>query len=261
MMKGIILGLLTGLWCLVFNVSAETPPLYQQRVEQAQPDATALQHSAELLNAPKDVPLQQKLLIQPFHKQDGELETAPSAFCRDCHSPLPHDKSLRKRAFLNMHVRFIACETCHFRPKDVNLAYRWWDYSRQTVIDGQGLFRLGHDIDNAKQRPINPKIVPLYQGVPVFAIKDSEFGRRIAEQWKLASMDDKVTLRANIHWPLEKKGPECHDCHDAEHPMLDLMALGATREESHAIQKHVIPQFFRHYETEEQRITIRNLLR
>lgn len=247
--------------CAVIDVQAETTPLYQQRFEQAVPDAEALKHSAELLQAHQEVPLQTKPLIQPFHKQQGEIETAPAAFCRHCHGPLPHDKSLRNRAFLNMHVRFIACETCHFRPKDVRLDYRWFDYQGLKAVTGQGLFRLGHEVDNAKQRLVNPKIAPFHQGEAAFVVKDSAWGLGIAEQWKQASPEDKVALRAKIHWPLEKKGPECHDCHDVDKPMLDLPALGATREETQAMQKHVIPQFFRHYEKDDQRITIRNLLR
>lgn len=235
--------------------------LYQQRVEQAQPDQQALQHSAELLRDHKDVEIQDKLLIQPFHKQSGELETAPAAFCRNCHGPLPHGKQLRTRAFLNMHVRFITCETCHFRPKDVKFDYRWYDYQAQKTVPGESLFRLGHDVDNSKQRPANPKIAPFYQGRPAFAVKDDAFGRRIAGQWDKAMPEQKILLRAKVHLPLEQKGPECHACHDADNSLLDLKSLGASAEEAEAMQKHVIPQFFRHYEKDDQRITIRNMLR
>lgn len=255
------LAMLLFACCIAVGVQAETAPLYQRQFEHAQPDAEALKHSAELLQAHKELPIQQKFVIQPFHKHEGELETAPNAFCRNCHGPLPHDKSLRTRAFLNMHVRFIACESCHFRPKEMALEYRWFDYQDQTVVSGQGLFRLGHEIDNAKQRPSNPKIAPFYHGEPAFVVKDSVFSLGLAEQWKQASPDDRVALRARVHWPLEKKGPECHDCHTTDKPMLDLPALGATPDETQAMQKHVIPQFFRHYEKDEQRITIRNLLR
>lgn len=241
---------------------AETSPLYQQRVEQAKPDQQALKHSAEKLRDHKDVEIQKKLLIPPFHKQDGELETAPSAFCRNCHGPLPHSQQVRSRAFMNMHVRFIACETCHFRPKDTPLEYRWHDYQTGQAVDGKGRFRLSQTkTDNGVQVPSNPKIAPYYQGRPAFAIKDSEFGKTIAEQWKQAAAEDKIPLRAKIHLPLEKKGPECKVCHSTDKPMLDLPALGATAAETQAMQKHVIPQFFGRYEKDDQRITIRDMLR
>lgn len=236
-------------------------PLYQQRVEQARPDQEALQHSAELLRDHKDVKIQDNLLIQPFHKQSGELETAPQAFCRNCHGPLPHGKQARTRAFLNMHVRFIACETCHFRPKDVKFDYRWYDYQDRQIVNGEHKFRIGRDLDNSKQRPNNPKIAPFYQGQAVFALKDDAFGRDIAGQWDKAAPEQKTALRARVHLPLEKKGPECHACHASEQGLLDLPALGASPEQTQAIQKHMIPKFFRDYEKDDQKITIRNMLR
>jgi len=240
---------------------AGATPLYQQQVEQARPDQQALQHSAEKLRDQQKIEIQEKLLIPPFHKQDGELETAPSAFCRNCHGPLPHSKQVRSRAFMNMHVRFIACETCHFRPKDTPLQYRWYDYDKHQPVAGKGLFRLGQKLDNGKQRPANPKIAPFYQDQPAFAVKDDNFGRGIAEQWKNASLEDKIPLRAKTHLPLEKKGPACGDCHNSEKGLLNLPELGATPAETQAMQKHVIPQFFGRYEKDDQRITIREMLR
>lgn len=256
------LALSVGLWVGVAAWAlADAAPLYQQRLMQAVPSEQALQRSAELLREHKDVKIQDKFLIQPFHKHDGELETAPAAFCRNCHGPLPHDKSPRNRAFLNMHVRFIACETCHFRPEDVKLSYRWFDYQTGQSRDGAGLFRLGHDIDNAKQRPNNPKIAPFYQDQPVMLLKDSALSRQIAADWEKAALADKILLRSRIHQPLTDKGPECKACHDADNSMLDLPALGASLAETQAMQKHVIAQFFRRYQKDDQRINILNLLR
>jgi len=240
---------------------AQAVPLYQQRMEQAVPDREALEHSADLLQKHRDLEIRDKPVIQPFHKQSGELETAPATFCRDCHGPLPHSKQLRTRAFMNIHVRFIACETCHFRPEDAKLDYFWFDYQTASTVDGAGLFRLGKDLDNEKQRPDNPKIVPFYQGQPVIVLKDGDFSRNIATQWQNATSQQKIPLRAKIHWPLEKKGPECQACHSGEQPLLDLPALGATAEQTRAMQKHVIPQFFGRYQKDDQRITIRDMLR
>jgi len=234
--------------------------LYQQRVETAVPDQEALAHSEKLIREHKDVVVQKEPVIPVFHKQSGDLETAPKTFCRNCHAPLPHHKQLRTRAFNNMHVRFIACETCHFRPKDSRFTYQWFDYDQDQTTTGKGLFRVGQKIDNAKQRPANPKIAPLYQGQRVFVLKDEPFSQSLAAQWEKADAASKPKLRAKIHWPLEKKGPACHDCHDENKSMLDLKALGATEEESKSMAKHVIPQFFRRYEKDDQKITIRDML-
>jgi hypothetical protein len=257
-LKIAVLALLAG---AIRLAGAEEAPLYQQQLEQAVTDAEALRHSAERLRDHKEVTMREKLLIQPFHKPQGELETAPAAFCRNCHGPLPHGKQPRNRAFLNMHVRFIACESCHFRPKGVELGYRWFDYQSRQPVKGEGLFRLGHEIDNAKQRPNNPKIAPFYRGRPAMLQKDSALSRDLAARWEKAPLEDKIGLRAKIHQPLEKQGPACHDCHNSEQSLLDLPALGATPAETQAMQKHVIPQFFKRYQKDDQRITILNLLR
>ena len=244
-----------------FASQADDIPLYQQHYQQAVPDAEVLKHSAELLKDHKDIVFQEKLVIQPFHKQTGELETAPFSLCRNCHSPLPHSKQLRTRAFLNMHTRFIACETCHFRPQDTQLTYQWLDLETLTTTSGKGQFRAGHSIDNAKQRANNPKITPFLDNKSVIVSKNSAFSTQIKQQWEQASFDQKVELRAKIHTPLEKKGPKCQECHNAEKSLLNLTQLGATAEEKTAIEKHIIPQFFKDYEKDEQKITIRNLLR
>ncbi len=254
-------ALSVGFYFLIVNIAyAQENNLYQQRIETAVPDQEALERSEKLLREHKDIKIQEKLLIPSFHKQSGDLETAPNTFCRTCHGPLPHTKQLRNRGFNNMHVRFIACETCHFRPKDVAFDYQWFDYQQAKAVNGQGLFRVAQKVDNAKQRPVNPKIAPLYLGQRAFLFKDDAFAKGIASQWEKADDKTKVALRAKIHWPLEKKGPLCHDCHDEKKSLLDLRALGATAEEAQAMTKHVIPQFFRRYQKDDQKITIRDML-
>jgi len=258
LLSSILIG--ACLWIDTASGTGQTS-LYQQQVENAVPDQAALDHAKKKLAEHKDVTIQDKPIIQSFHKQLGELETAPNAFCRNCHLPLPHQKQLRNRAFNNMHVRFIACETCHFRPKDLKFDYLWFDYEHDQTVDGQGLFRVAQKLDNGKQRPVNPKIAPLHKGQRAFATKADDFSQAIAARWEKADEAGKVELRAKIHWPLEKKGPNCQDCHDENKSLLNFNALGASIEEQQAISKHMIPKFFRLYQKDEQKITIRDMLR
>jgi DNA-directed RNA polymerase subunit M/transcription elongation factor TFIIS len=239
---------------------ADSLPLYQQRVEMASPDQQALDHAKKKLEEHKEVEIKEKFIIQPFHKQSGDLETSPNTFCRNCHGPLPHSKQLRTRAFNNMHVRFIACETCHFRPKDTELTFLWFDYEKKLQYQGESLFRLGKAIDNAEQRSSVLKIAPFYRGEPAFVMKDSAFSKSVAEKWKILADEDKILLRAKIHWPLEKKGLACQECHDENKSRLDVRALGATEQQFSAFSKHVIPQFFRRYKKDDDKITIRDML-
>ena len=106
-------------------------PLHQQQIENAIIDQNALDVSAKKVHDHKEIEIQEKFVIPEFHKQAGELETAPQSFCRTCHAPLPHKTQLRTRAFNNMHVRFIACETCHF-PNE-KLIFRWFDFENKNI--------------------------------------------------------------------------------------------------------------------------------
>jgi hypothetical protein len=101
----------------------------------------------------------------------------------------------------------------------------------------------------------------MYQGKPALEFKDQVFSKDIASQWEKADAKAKVLLRAKVHLPLEKEGPECQACHDEQKTMFNLQALGATAEQSQAMAKHIIPQFIRRYKKDDEHITIREMLR
>ena len=116
--------ILMFLFLVKLAFAAETP-LHQQQIENAAPTQTAIDLSAKKLREHKDIEIGEKLVIPPFHKQAGDLETAPQSFCRTCHTPLPHQKALRTRTFNNMHVKFIACETCHVENEKLSFQSVW----------------------------------------------------------------------------------------------------------------------------------------
>ncbi len=244
-------------------------PLHQQQIENAIIDQNALDVSAKKVHDHKEIEIQEKFVIPEFHKQAGELETAPQSFCRTCHAPLPHKTQLRTRAFNNMHVRFIACETCHF-PNE-KLIFRWFDFENKKNASGE--LRIGKDIDNEKQRPNNPKIAPFLNDARCFILKSDEFAKQIAETWKTANESEKAVLHAKIHAPLNwqkadkqisdktHQGTPCQECHNDKKSKLDLTALGADEKQMQAIQTQIISRFLEHYKDDEQRITIREMLR
>lgn len=239
-------------------------PLHQQQIENAVPNQTAIDLSAKKLREHKDVEIGEKLVIPPFHKQAGELETASQSFCRTCHTPLPHQKALRTRTFNNMHVKFIACETCHFENE--KLMYQWFDFEKQQTVSGE--LRIGKNLDNENQRSTNPKIAPFLNNQRIFLLKNDEFAKQIAEKWKSANESEKAILHAKIHAPLNwqknensHQGTPCKECHNDKKSKLDLRKLGANPEQIQAIQTHIIARFLEHYKTDDQRITIREMLR
>ncbi|MCX7074579.1 MAG: hypothetical protein NTZ70_07205 [Methylococcales bacterium] len=249
---------------LVESAFAAEIPLHQQQIENAAPNQTAIELSAKKLREHKDVEIGEKLVITPFHKQAGELETAPQSFCRTCHTPLPHQKSLRTRTFNNMHVKFIACETCHVENE--KFSYRWFDMEKTQFYSGE--LRIDKNLDNENLRPMNPKIAPFLNDSRIFLLKNDEFTKQISEQWKHGNDSEKATLHAKIHAPLNwqktensHQGTPCEECHNDKKSKLDLPKLGANSEQVKAIQTHIIPRFLQHYKNDDQRITIREMLR
>ena len=57
--------------------------------------------------------IEQPYIEGRFHHIGFEIERDQASICVRCHGNVPHDKSKEVRAFLNMHVFYVACETCH----------------------------------------------------------------------------------------------------------------------------------------------------
>jgi RNase P subunit RPR2 len=241
--------------------AAQADPLYIQRVEAARPTPEAVAKALDKVREHKDIQLRDDLKVPPFHKRLDNPVREGEAFCQGCHLPLPHTQKLRTRAFLNMHSRTIACETCHFRPEDAALDYRWLDYAARQPASPENRFRTGLKIDNAVPLEGKIKIAPFFAGTSAIAFPSSEFAARIAREWKDADEAGKARLKARLHAPLEKEGPACARCHGEDRPMLDLAALGAGSEQATAIRRHVIPQFFARYKEEDERLKIIDILR
>lgn len=245
--------------------SAVADPGYIQLYEAANPDDPALEVAARAVREHKNVVRRDDLPLMPFHQQQEPLR-AGEAFCQTCHSPLPHTQKLRDRTFLNMHSRFIACETCHFRPRSNDprgsaFHYQWLDYRQWQATSGHPTrFRTNQKLDNAAPLEGTIKIAPFTGTEPAIARRDSAFTATISQIWQGTDTASRIRLKAKLHLPLAKKGPECAACHTENKPLLDLAALGASSEQVAAIQRHIIPQFFSRYRTDEERLKIIDIL-
>lgn len=236
-------------------------PLYIEQYQAAHPDQDALAKAEQPIREHQDVVLRDKMAVSPFHRQPDPLR-AGETFCQTCHAPLPHTRKLRDRTFLNMHSRFITCETCHFRPATVQLSYDWLDYaSWQSVPGDTARFRTGSNKDNAVALEGRVKIAPFVQNQPAIARRDSAFTREIEKSWKEGDLPQRTALKARLHTPLKKEGPECAACHSEKQPLLDLEKLGATPTQATAIRRHIIPQFFSRYRSDDDRLRIIDILR
>lgn len=256
---------------LLSNTVAHAESYYLQSLKSLEISAEKLQKSRDKVKEHKEVKVIDELEVPPFHKRDEwEKESLSRTFCTGCHLSPPHTKNLRSRAFLNMHTEFIACETCHMRPENVKFSYQWLDYkTKQLLTPSTNLFRQAINQDdipkNAEEKirktDVMSKIVPTYNNEMALILRDHSFAKDSLSIWKDGAFEDKVARRAKIHAPLKEKGPECGACHQTKDPMLDLKGLGANVMQVKRMQKHIIPQFFKRYTEDDQKIRINSLLK
>ena len=229
--------------CLLLAVFAvEAAPLYVEQIDLAVTDQQELQETHKQIKEHKEVTLKDDLFVSSFHKQSQYRATDKTPFCVTCHKGSPHNKDKRKRSFLNMHSRYISCETCHFKPKNIQLEYDWLDFN-----------------ENNSETPAK-RIVPFYSKEAVLIFSDHELATQASETWKNKSSIEKAKLKLRLHAPLSEEGPECLDCHNNKDPLLDLGSLGFSKKEIAKLQQHSIPRFFSRFTKEEQRLRMSDLL-
>lgn len=203
------------------QTSADT--LYQQQVNQAELSDKQLQEALKQIKEHKEIKLQDKLSVAAFHKRSELMKTSKQPVCLNCHHALPHRKNERSRTFLNKHSHYIACETCHLRPRDIKLEYRWLAYDginagRDIEVDNRREDKVDKDpLKPEKQPSLIPqsgaRIAPFYQDKPALEFKGDKFANKVKADWKEASEEERARIKARLHAPLEEKGPECQHCH------------------------------------------------
>ncbi len=262
---------------MVMPCSAMEKTLYQLHVEQAKITDQDLKKSLKQVKDHKTINIIDNLVVPPFHKRITQQKTTKHSFCLTCHLPLPHRNNERSRTFMNMHSRYIACETCHFRPETVTITYRWMAYDgsdaghvlspRQTpenITETLPIMEQKHKAQFKKKIPLAPqpgaRIAPFYKNIPVSLFKETPFSKRIKREWKDANENQRADIKAKLHAPLKKKGPSCQKCHGKNETMLDFEILGATPSQLKKIQNNTIVRFFDRFKKKDERIRINKLL-
>ncbi len=263
---------------LLFAAAVSAEPLYLERVKQVDVSDKMLQKSLKQLEEYKEINVVDNFSVPPFHKQTTLAATEKQPFCTTCHLSLPHRKNERSRTFMNMHSRYIACETCHFRPKETALAYRWLAYDGfdggrtlaprsaiELIVDVPPQPERKHKKQFEKRVPLAPqpgaRLTPFFNDAPVLLFKDDPFAQQTKKKWKDADKALRAEIKARLHAPLEKEGPVCNKCHGKRKPMFDLEALGATPAQLKVIQNNIIIRFFDRFKKDNERIRIDKLLR
>ncbi len=237
------------LYLPVFVVQAT--PLYLEQVQLSTTDEQKLQEAHKQIKDHSEITLKENLFVSPFHKQSQKKSTDKKPFCNTCHQNPPHNSDERKRSFLNMHSRFISCETCHFKPENIQLEYQWLNFN------------------NDSNKTSAKRITPFYNKEAVIIFSDHELATQAKQTWKKKSSAEstmaelyreRAKLKLRLHTPLSKNGPECLDCHNNKDQLLDLKSLGFTKKEITKLQQHSIPRFFSRFSKKEQRLRMSDLL-
>lgn len=88
-------------------------------------------------------------------------EIEKHSICLNCHSPFPHIKDTKVRAFNNQHYKYLTCESCHFNSTE----YEWYDFETDNSITRYEKYGLNEKVENKQLNKnyiskISPKTLP-----------------------------------------------------------------------------------------------------
>ncbi len=244
---------------LLVSLSVSAENYYLLQVDYAEISDEELQAALKQIQAFKEPELQEIVGLPPFHQRQDVLDTEERSFCLNCHLALPHRENERQRTFLNMHSRYVACETCHLKAdKQTTLKYRWLAFNQPhaglevvaLASEGEALFM-----------PIpGARIAPFVGDEPAVLFEKSHSAKRTLKEWETSDELTKAKLKARLHAPLQKEGPACEACHN-EKSLLDLVMLGADPIKKRQIEQNGIASFFARFNEQTERLRITDLLR
>jgi hypothetical protein len=159
-----------------------------------------------------------------------ELPEAQQPTCYICHSKLPHSKTKKIRAMLNMHTNYIACETCHLDIKEKDsVEYQW--YSTLEKNPAGPFFGTSYDPETGELRQVKDhfsKIAPFYKRgeelEPTLHMQQGEMARDYVSVRDKLTPEQREGVTKKFHADIRPKGPECQTCH-ASAGILDLKKL------------------------------------
>ncbi len=160
-----------------------------------------------------------------------EVPEALRTTCFICHSTLPHGKTKKIRAMLNMHTNFFACETCHLEAKKgETVVYKWYSPAAENP---QGpFFGTSYDPETGDLKDVADhfsKITPFYQAGEklntTLNMQNAPLARDYVKVRDRLTPEQREGVKKKFHVDIRPKGPACQTCH-ASKGILDFQALG-----------------------------------
>jgi hypothetical protein len=170
---------------------------------------------------------------QSFHHlvANPEIPDEDQPTCFICHSKLPHSKTKKIRAMLNMHTNFIACETCHLEIKEgETIVYKW--YSPEGKEAKGPFFGTSYDPETGELQHVHEdvfKIAPFYMesgtAEPTIHMQQIDMAKDYVRVRDQLTPEQREGVTKKFHADIKPKGPECQTCHAAD-GILDFKKLG-----------------------------------
>ncbi len=136
--------------------------------------------------------------------------------CLGCHTPLPHNREEKLRAFLNMHGGYVACQTCHWVKPATE--YRWYDVERKAFAA----------ILPEKRPVMSILLVGVNQDQAYFERRsDQSFSSKYTESVQ-SSFELKNQLCESNYRDDLKSTLSCDNCHTSKNASIDWGRLGYT---------------------------------
>ncbi len=246
-----VLLVAAGAWLTVYLVGTLGDPLAGKGIEAA--NAKVFDSVLALTNKKVVRYLGEWEFLEPklpghFHHIGRWYQSDKWNFCIECHGPIPHSRSLKERAFLNMHNLFISCQVCHVQESEGVAPHRfgWVDMATG---------RLGPNPEMVKGvwGEYGAKIVPLTgpqeNPQPLSLKEEQEFSTEFRRRMNSLNDSQKVIGNKFIHRKCVENPVRCSVCHDANSMFFPYTALGYSQERAAFLVSTEVVDLIKRYET------------
>jgi len=183
-----------------------------------------------------------------FHHIRRWYESDKLNFCIKCHGPSPHSRSIKERAFLNMHGLFISCQVCHVHEQEGIAPDRfgWIAITDGKLTDNpemvEGVWgEYGAKIIAVKGPQDNPH--------PVTLEEEEACAEKMRKRMNELNDQQKVIGNKFIHRRCVETPVRCSQCHNSEKAFLPYAALGYSKQRAAFLVSAEVADLAEHYET------------
>ena len=164
-----------------------------------------------------------------FHHIGRWYQSDKGNFCIECHGPIPHSRSTKERAFLNMHSFFISCQVCHVREKEeiAPTRFGWIDITNGQLCSDPNMAEGFWGEYGAKIIALNG---PEENPQPLTLTEEEAFTAKFRKRMDKLGDRQKVIGNKFIHRSCIETPVGCGDCHSSEKAFLPYTTLGYSSE-------------------------------